>query len=356
MTRTNVGSGKVVLIAGGGKVYTDIAARFCNSNKELDDILASPYNKNIVRNIIESGHLAATEFDNFIFGIEGYSRVAEVQLVRKRMASYIIKSGRDEKKGKRQMDVVLPESINDFTHVHQTTTGEVYIDSECKTPLRQILSSTKIKRGAMSNIISLLKGEEVSVYDEIPLYYPINSNDILDIIEGWYNEGVENSIPEEDLRYLKPQATEFKAIVSMNKHALHDWFKIRLCLNAQYEIRDMATKMLRLCKNAAPDLFRGDGPSCTVLGYCPENDRMNPKCVGKFYTKEEAIDILKNVKRGEYETPETPSEKVWDNDCKETKVFDSNDSIRPEVTFNAPPPITDSVTLKNAIKGDNIDK
>ena len=34
------------------------------------------------------------EFDFFLFGVEGYSRVTEVQLVRKRLASYLIKSGR----------------------------------------------------------------------------------------------------------------------------------------------------------------------------------------------------------------------------------------------------------------------
>ena len=45
----------------------------------------------------------------------------------------------------------------------------------------------------------------------------------------------------------------------MNAHALLDWFKIRCCMNAQAEIRDLANKMLRLCKEAAPALFEGAG-------------------------------------------------------------------------------------------------
>ena len=82
------GNGKVVLLAGGGKIYTDIAARFVRSERELEDIVASPYSKKIVENILSSGHRAALEFDFFIFGLEGYSRVTETQLVRKRLASY----------------------------------------------------------------------------------------------------------------------------------------------------------------------------------------------------------------------------------------------------------------------------
>lgn len=87
------GQGRVVLLAGGGRIYTDIAARFVRSERSLDEIIASPYSKRIVDNILNSGHGAALEFDYFLFGVEGYSRVTEVQLVRKRMASYLIKSG-----------------------------------------------------------------------------------------------------------------------------------------------------------------------------------------------------------------------------------------------------------------------
>ena len=90
MNIKKVGDGHVVLIAGGGRVYTDIAARFTRSERSLDEIIASDYNRGLVRSIVEKGHLAATEFDYFIFGVEGYSRVTEVQLVRKRVASYLI--------------------------------------------------------------------------------------------------------------------------------------------------------------------------------------------------------------------------------------------------------------------------
>ena len=64
-----VGNGKVVLIQGGGWGYTDMAARFCRTEKDLQNIIATEYDKNLVKRILESGHLAATEFDYFIFGV-----------------------------------------------------------------------------------------------------------------------------------------------------------------------------------------------------------------------------------------------------------------------------------------------
>ncbi|MBR4742443.1 MAG: FAD-dependent thymidylate synthase [Desulfovibrio sp.] len=241
------GQGQVVLIAGGGKIYTDIAARFVASERSLEEIVASPYSKKIVQNILDSGHRAALEFDYFLFGVSGYSRVTETQLVRKRIASYLIKSGRTELKGKRAFSMVYPKTVADFTAQ-----------------------------------ITLPNGEHIS----------LSGHDLAALIAQWYDAGLSHGLPEEDLRYLKPQATEFKAIIGMNAHALLDWFAIRLCRNAQHEIRDLAQKMLKLCKQAAPDLFVQAGPNCMQLGYCPENERQNKECQGKILTKKEALQIL----------------------------------------------------------------
>lgn len=246
MNQMRVSDGTVVLIAGGGKVYTDVAARFTRSERSLDEIIASPYNASLVRSIIEKGHLAATEFDYFLFGVEGYSRVTEVQLVRKRLASYLIKSGRVDKRGKRSYDVVLPDAILDHT-------------AECTLP-----DGTKVG---------------------------LCATDLLNMLEEWYDTGVDAGYKEEELRYLKPQATEFKALIGMNAHALLDWFKIRCCMNAQTEIRDLANKMLRLCKETSPALFADAGPSCVTLGYCPENEFQNPAC--HVIRKKDALELLK---------------------------------------------------------------
>ncbi len=242
-----VGKGKVVLVAGGGHIYTDMAARFCKSEKDIEYIINQPYKPEIVENVIKSGHEAMLEFDHFIFAVEGYSRVCEIQLVRKRHASYSIKSGRVDKNGKREFSTVLPKSIEDV-----------------RTPP-----------------LDILDGIGLGTYD------------IINIIEAWYNEGIKQGIPEEDLRYLKPQATEFKGFISMNAHALRDWFKIRMCNRAQFEIRDMAIKMYKLCMEATPDLFKDAGMHCKVLGYCPEGNMQCSQFKDKIPTKEEALKIIR---------------------------------------------------------------
>ena len=274
MKINTIGNGKVVLISGGGKIYTDIAARFCRSEKELDDIISSPYDKNIVKNIINSGHLAATEFDYFIFGIEGFSRVTETQLVRKRIASYLISSGRIEKNGKRNFSVVLPKNIESIQgYVEIKDVNDILVDDN----------------GAYLPI----KDYYPNVSKNNKYIVKLNTHDILSCIEDWYSKALIEGITEEDARYLKPQATEFKAIIGMNSHALLDWFKIRCCMRAQDEIRDLAIKMLYLCKKAAPDLFEKAGPSCVSLGYCPENKFQHEKCKGKKLTHEDVLDLIK---------------------------------------------------------------
>lgn len=271
MNIKNVGQGTVQLIAGGGKTFTDIAARFCRSEKSLGDIISSPYDSNIVKNILGSGHMAGVEFDYFIFGVEGYARVTEIQLARKRIASYLIKSGRAEKHCNRSFDMVLPKDVMNFSTRVIIDANNVILPDGDNTTLKE-------KHG----------------YSEVALN--VNPTILLDLIEHWYEDGVDSGLKEEELRYLKPQATEFKAIIGMNAHALIDWFKIRTCMNAQTEIRDMATKMLVLCKEAAPDLFANAGASCVSLGYCPENDRQNKRCKGRMYTKDQALEVLRQSK------------------------------------------------------------
>lgn len=268
MSITNVGDGKVVLIAGGGKIYADVAAKFTSSEKGLDEILATPEDSELVKKIISSGHEAALEFDYFLFGVEGYARVTETQLVRKRIASYMIKSGRANKKGNRSYDVVLPNSISEFgawvpIDPYKVSIGENFVGN------MNIMNS---------------KDFDLSIF--------VTPELLNDLISRWYNAGVEMGLPEEDLRYMKPQGTEFKAIIGMNAHALRDWFRIRLCKRAQTEIRDLATKMYNLCLEAAPTLFESAGPNCKVLGYCPENKLQCESGKNKIPTKDEALAII----------------------------------------------------------------
>ena len=67
---------------------------------------------------------------------------------------------------------------------------------------------------------------------------------------------VEAGIPAEDARYILPNATETKIMVTMNARELLHFFELRCCERAQWEIRAMAVEMLRLVKAVAPVIFR----------------------------------------------------------------------------------------------------
>ena len=93
-----------------------------------------------------------------------------------------------------------------------------------------------------------------------------------------YEVLVKAGIPAEDARYLLPNATETKIIITMNARELLHFFKHRCCDRAQWEIRAMANEMLKLCKSAAPNIFEKAGAAC-VSGPCPEGSMScgNPK-------------------------------------------------------------------------------
>lgn len=282
-----VGDGKVFLIAGGGKTYCDVAARFCRTEKDVDDIIASPQSKEIIKSIVESGHKAALEFDQFIFGVQGYARVTEVQLVRKRHASYMISSGRVDKNGKRAMNVVIPENITKFNAKQILNPEKIIVKLSNPNGIAQV---------KLNDCFPLMKQQFAQTSDPT-IIYDYDYRDILNLIDNWYTEGVNLNIPEEDLRYIKPQATEFKAAIMMNASALKDWAMIRMCNRAQTEIRDLCTKMVSLAKEVSPEVLEGIGPSCKVLGYCPEKEQ-HENCKGKIPTKSQALDYI-NAHRDE---------------------------------------------------------
>ena len=73
----------------------------------------------------------------------------------------------------------------------------------------------------------------------------------------------------EDARFVLPNACETKMVVTMNARSLCNFFRLRCCERAQWEIRALADEMLRLVYPVAPHLFRTAGPGC-LEGPCPE--------------------------------------------------------------------------------------
>lgn len=84
-----------------------------------------------------------------------------------------------------------------------------------------------------------------------------------------YHRMVESGVPEEDARYVIPQGFSCKMVMTMNVRELLHFFELRCCNRAQWEIRELADKMLEQCREIEPELFKNAGPGC-VRGKCPE--------------------------------------------------------------------------------------
>ena len=65
-------------------------------------------------------------------------------------------------------------------------------------------------------------------------------------------------------------------VVTMNDRSLQNFFHLRCCSRAQWEIRELAEKMFELVYPVAPHIFAKSGPAC-VSGPCPEGKM----CCGK---------------------------------------------------------------------------
>ncbi len=201
------------------ELTVSLAARLCYSPIGLDELKKKTNNADnlqFIDKIMSLGHHSVLEHATFTFGVEGISRVTSHQLVRHRVASYSQQSQRYVSHVER-FDAVLPPAI---------------------------ASNEETKR-----IFDFTVG----------------------VLHQAYNQLVEMGIQPEDARYLLPNATETKIIITMNARELLHFFKLRCCERAQWEIRSMAVGMLKLVKQVAPTIFRDAGPGC-LTGPCPEGE------------------------------------------------------------------------------------
>jgi len=192
------------------------AARLCYSKADIDELFEKMTHEksvDLLKKLIELGHESPTEHAIFTFAIEGVSRALTHQLVRHRIASYSQQSQRYVKGS--DFKYIIPPSIK----------------------------KNKQAKDKFEKLMQLLAKE----YDEF------------------------NKIaPNEDARFVLPNAAETKIIVTMNARSLKNFFIRRCCERAQWEIRTLADEMLKLCRKVAPNLFGNIGPNCYYLGYCTE--------------------------------------------------------------------------------------
>ncbi len=209
------------------------AAKLCYSSSDIESLqegLTPEKTEKFLNMLFELGHESPIEHVTFTFAIEGISRACSHQLVRHRIASYSQKSQRyvDET----QFDYVIPESIK-----NNAAARDVY---------DTLMSSIQLGYETIRKLL------------------------IKDFVEDGMNEKAAEKKANEDARMVLPNACQTSIIVTMNIRSLFNFFKLRCCNRAQWEIRELAIEMYRLCENVSPDIFRHAGPSCAVTGKCSE--------------------------------------------------------------------------------------
>jgi len=195
-----------------------LAARLCYSPSaiaELEEKIRDLPLEKFLGRILKMGHLSVLEHASFTFGVDGISRVTSHQLVRHRLASYSQQSQRYVKFS--SPEYVVPDTIGNDEKLSRSFTE------------------------AMDGIFSL------------------------------YKDLVDSGVPAEDARFVLPNAACTRIILTMNARELLHFFRLRCCERAQWEIRAMATEMLKLARQRAPFIFRDSGPAC-VTGPCSEGE------------------------------------------------------------------------------------
>jgi len=95
-------------------------------------------------------------------------------------------------------------------------------------------------------------------------------------------DNISGEAANQDARFAFPQAAETKIVVTMNCRQLLHFFQHRCCSRAQWEIRQLANKMLKICTEKLPAVFTGFGAKCETLQYCHEGEKFN---CGKYPIK-----------------------------------------------------------------------
>lgn len=203
------------------------AARLCYTDagaEELREKMTSSKVESLLKKLLDMGHDSPLEHAVFTMAVEGVSRSLSHQMVRHRIASYSQKSQRyvDE----RHFTYIVPPSIEK--------------DSRAYNIFEEKMEDIRKAYAVLSEMV-----------------------------------------PQEDARYILPNACETKYVVTMNARSLRHFFRIRMCRRAQWEIRRLAEMMYQEVNKVAPRLWYGAGPACEVEGYCPEGSYSCGKITSK---------------------------------------------------------------------------
>ncbi len=198
-----------------------VAARLCYAPvgaAQLMEGMSADAERKVLRTIMKSGHYSALEHASYTFAIDGVSRALTHQLVRHRLASFNQQSQRYVSYVEEPTFVIPPAVAED------------------------------------PDALERFNAATASAFSA-------------------YRELMDSGVAPEDARYLLPNAMETKIVVTMNMRELLHFFEVRCCRRAQWEIQELALRMLDLVEPTAPYVFMDAGAACR-RGPCPEGKMM----------------------------------------------------------------------------------
>ena len=191
----------------------------CYASKSASEVfekISEERKSKLIQKVISSGHHSTVEHASFTFSAEGVSRVLTHELVRHRMASYSQQSQRYVKFKDANFDYIIPP--------------EIAKNEELKKEFEEKMTD----------------------------------------LGGFYEKLIQAGIKPEDARFVLPNSTETKIVFTMNCRSLLNFFHLRMCTRAQWEIRSLATQVCQICKKEAPSIFKDAGPTCISEKICHE--------------------------------------------------------------------------------------
>ena len=216
------------------------AAKLCYAKSDIDTL-----SENLTPEKVESflsllsdlGHESPVEHASFTFGIEGVSRALLAQITRHRIASFSVQSQRYVSKC--DFTFVTPPEIDALPEAKDEFIRAMKEDAEHYESLREKL-----------------------------MKHHLETNLAAGMDEASAKKAAEKKA-NEDARFVLPNACDTRIIMTMNVRSLHNFFRLRCCNRAQWEIRELACEMLKICRETCPLLFAKAGPSC-LWGKCSE--------------------------------------------------------------------------------------
>lgn len=216
------------------------AAKLCYAKSDIETLtnnLTPEKVESFLKLLEDLGHESPVEHANFTFGIEGVSRALLAQITRHRIASFSVQSQRYVSKS--DFSYIIPPEIDKIPEAREEFIAAMEEDARHYESLREKLIAVHLKTN----------------------------------LEAGMDEAEAKKAAEkkanEDARFVLPNACDTRIIMTMNVRSLYNFFRLRCCMRAQWEIRELAVAMLREVREVCPLLFGRAGPSC-LYGPCAE--------------------------------------------------------------------------------------